>query len=294
MKSEIPGHLLLNPSHCKTLPFCVLFLLLSFWLLPIHRTMAEVIKGSDGAEMVLVPAGEFWMGSDASDRQADDSEKPKHKVYLDAYYFDKYGVTNAQSKAFMDGKGYERRELWSAAGWQWRSQNNMIRPYYWNVTRWNESRQPVVGVSWYEADAFCRFAGKRLPTEAEREKAARGTDGRKYPWGNQWDSSRANSGESKILKTTPVGSYPTGVSPYGVYDLTGNVWEWVADWFRFDYYERSPDRNPKGPESGRYKALRGGSWNYLFSRSLRTAFRLEYSPDSRFDFLGFRCARSLS
>src|SRR3990172_12139994 len=198
----------------------------------------------------------------------------------------------------MDGKGYERRELWSVAGWQWRSQNNIMRPYYWNVTRWNESKQPVVGVSWYEADAFCRFAGKRLPTEAEWEKAARGTDGRKYPWGDQWDSSRANSAESRLGKPAEVGSYASGMSPYGADDMAGNVWEWVVDWYDPNYYQTAPNRNPKGPDSplvtrpvwAQDRVTRGGSWVYS-EYDLRVSVRSGWLPTNTNMSIGFRCAQ---
>jgi formylglycine-generating enzyme required for sulfatase activity len=235
-------------------------------LIDIEPLRPEPPRTEDRAEMVLVPAGEFWMGSDES---AD--EQPRHRVGLDAYYIDKYEVTNAFYKRFMEATG-------------------RAAPGYWNNTSFNGESQPVVGVSWHDADAYCKWAGKRLPTEAEWEKAARGTDGRKYPWGEQWDSSRANAGD-KLGKTAPVGSYPSGASPYGVHDMAGNVWEWVADWYDKDYYKRSPERNPTGPDSGWNKVLRGGSWYDDPFFALRTASRGNVTPVLRNDLIGFRCAR---
>ena len=228
---------------------------------------AKTTQGEDGAEMVLVPAGEFWMGSE--DGGAD--EKPRHRVTLDAFYIDKHEVTNARYGRFMGATG---RSV----------------PTYWNDSTWNSPQQPVVGVSWDDADAYCKWAGKRLPTEAEWEKAARGTDGRKYPWGEQWDASRANSVESKLGKTVPVGAYPAGASPYGALDMAGNAWEWVADWYDRDYYRRSPEQNPRGPETGSGRVLRGGSWLSL-PILLRAANRYDFTPGSRSDLIGFRCAR---
>jgi formylglycine-generating enzyme required for sulfatase activity len=221
----------------------------------------------DGAEMVSVPAGQFWMGSDHGDAD----EKPRRRVYLDAFRIDKYEVTNALYRRFMDASG-------------------RAAPQYWNDSKWNEPNQPVVGVDWNDASAYCAWAGKRLPTEAEWEKAARGTDGRKYPWGEQWDSSRVNSDESNLGKTVAVGSYPSGVSPYGAHDMAGNVREWVADWYADSYYQRAPDRNPKGPESGQYRVLRGGSWDGD-PWFLRSSFRGRGVPTYRFHFIGVRCAQ---
>jgi formylglycine-generating enzyme required for sulfatase activity len=221
----------------------------------------------DGAEMVSVPAGQFWMGSDHGDAD----EKPRRRVYLDAFRIDKYEVTNALYRRFMDASG-------------------RAAPQYWNDSKWNEPNQPVVGVDWNDASVYCAWAGKRLPTEAEWEKAARGTDGRKYPWGEQWDSSRVNSDESNLGKTVAVGSYPSGVSPYGAHDMAGNVREWVADWYADSYYQRAPDRNPKGPESGQYRVLRGGSWDGD-PWFLRSSFRGRGVPTYRFHFIGVRCAQ---
>jgi len=221
----------------------------------------------DGAEMVSVPAGEFWMGSD----EGDAVEKPRRRVYLDAFRIDKFEVTNALYRRFMESTG-------------------RAAPSYWNDAKWNEPQQPVVGVSWNDAEVYCSWAGKRLPTEAEWEKAARGTDGRKYPWGEQWDGTRANSAESKIGKTVGVGSNPNGVSPYGAHDLAGNVWEWVADWYDESSYGRAPGKNPKGPDSGQYRVLRGGSWDNGLGL-LRTSGRGSYSPADRNYYIGFRCAR---
>jgi formylglycine-generating enzyme required for sulfatase activity len=219
--------------------------------------------------MVLVPAAQFWMGSD----DGEDDEKPRHRVTLDGFYIDTYEVTNALYQKFMSASG-------------------RAAPEYWNDSKFNGPRQPVVGVSWHDADAYCTWAKKRLPAEAEWEKAARGTDGRKYPWGEQRDASRANSNESGRGKTVDVGSYPRGVSPDGALDMAGNVWEWVADWHGKDYYRKGPDRNLQGPATGTHRVLRGGSWlsNPI---NLRSAYRDSDTPGSRFHFIGFRCARGL-
>jgi formylglycine-generating enzyme required for sulfatase activity len=236
---------------------------------PLRPTPPPVARSEDGAEMVLVPAGEFTMGSNE-----DVDEKPPHRVYLAAFHIDKYETTNALYRRFMTA-------------------TNRVAPAHWSDEKWNGATQPVVGVSWHDAEAYCRWAGKRLPTEAEWEKAARGTDSRKYPWGEQWDASRANSGQSMLGKTAPVGSYPSGVSPYGAHDMAGNAWEWVADWYDKDYYQRSPDRNPKGPESGQSRVLRGGSWHSAPFR-LRASDRSNVTPDLRRNGFGFRCARGAS
>ncbi len=214
----------------------------------IVKPLTEII-GKDGAPMVLIPAGEFQMGSN----YGDGDEKPVHTVYLDAFYIDKYEVTNAQYKKFMDATGYKA-------------------PEYWNDPDLNKPDHPVVGVSWYDAVAYAEWAGKRLPTEAEWEKAARGgLVGKRYPWGDSISHDDANydgtGGKDRWEYTSPVGSFaPNG---YGLYDMAGNVWEWCSDWYyrfyyfslyyRF-YYFRSPRANPRGPDSGTIKVLRGGSW----------------------------------
>ncbi len=243
----------------------------------------------DPAEMIVIPAGEFWMGSAEDDAEARDNEKPRHQVFVDTFEIDKDPVTSARWKRFMDAGGYREQSYWSTEGWKWRSERKVTQPDSWEAANFRRPDQPVVGVSWYEAEAFCRWAGKRLPTEAEWEKAARGTDARKYPWGNEWDSTRVNRNESKIGKTTPVGQYPNGASPYGVRDMTGNGWEWAADWFDASYYRQSPKRNPEGPDSGQYRVLRGGAWNFnpIF---LRAAFRDNYAPATRNSYIGVRCA----
>jgi iron(II)-dependent oxidoreductase len=233
------------------------------------RKERKSARPQDDGEMVRVPAGEFTMGSNDNGE-----EKPPHRVYLDGFHIDKYEVTNGLYRLFM-------------------AATSRAAPSYWNDEKWNGAGQPVVGVSWHDADAYCKWAGKRLPTEAEWEKAARGTDGRKYPWGEQWDASRANSDESKLGETVPVGSYLGGLSPYGAHDMAGNVWEWVADWYDANYYKQSPERNPQGPGSGRYRVLRGGSWYYDGAVNLRSASRYRITPVIRYDFVGFRCARGL-
>lgn len=227
-------------------------------------------------DMVLIPAGEFTMGSN------EHADEPKHQVVLDAYYIDKYEVSNARYKAFMNATGHPA-------------------PAYWDDPRLNKPEQPVVGVSWTDAAAFCKWDGKRLPTEAEWERAAKGPSGdNHYPWGHTLDPTKANYGQN-VGRTTPVDSYPEGVSGFGVYNMAGNVFEWVQDWYDPNYYRQSVALNPQGPEKGYnfanqgpVRVLRGGSW-LAPGTSLHTSHRFWNQPDNNSYGvgLGFRCAKSL-
>jgi iron(II)-dependent oxidoreductase len=204
---------------------------------------STVEHGPDGAIMVLIPAGPFLMGLPEHDLLAEDHEKPQRQVDLPAYWIDVYPVTNSRYVRFLEAGGYERRELWSAAGWEWKCRQRIGQPERWGEAGWDAPEQPAAGVSWYEADAYARWAGRRLPTDAEWEKAARGTDGRRYPWGNDWPGpSLANFGMI-IGRTTPVGLFPAGASPFGCHDMAGNVNNWTSDWY--------------WPEFGRYCVERG-------------------------------------
>ncbi len=225
----------------------------------------------DGAEMVYIPAGEFLMGSDKSkDDKAQGDELPQRKVYLDDYWIYKYEVTVAQYRKFCnETKRQMPRQMPPAPSWGWQDDH------------------PIVGVTWHGAVAYCEWAGVTLPTEAQWEKAARGTDGRIYPWGDEWVAGKCNSGAAGLNRTAPVGSYPAGASPYGVMDMAGNVWEWCADWYGEKYYISAPDRNPQGPSSGAERVLRSSSWDGN-PNDVRAARRVRTTPFNWFSNLGFR------
>jgi len=241
-----------------------------------------VISSSDvvdvkGIPMVLVPAGEFTMGSE----NGFDDEKPSHKVYLNAFLIDIYEVTNKLYKNCVD-EGVCRTP--------YKLSSYSRNEYYGNQ---EYESFPVIFVDWNMADTFCAWREARLPTEAEWEKAARGTNRYIYPWGNEFDWTFANVNNND---TTAVGSYEKGRSPYGLYDMIGNVWEWVADWYSDTYYLNSPLSNPFGPAGGPYRVLRGGSsLDYDLSK-LRVSYRggkLKSLVDELV-IVGFRCARDLS
>jgi len=243
--------------------------------------------------MVLVKAGKFMRSS-----SEDDDEKPQREIYLDKFMIGKYPVTNEEFKKFVDDSGYDREEFWAKEGWQWREENEISEPLYWHDRKWNVSNFPVVGISWYEAMAYASWLSKRaghlyrLPTEAEWEKAARGTDGSKYPWGEDFDKNSCNSDESGLNRTSPVGIFSIDKSPYGCFDMAGNVCEWCSDWYDDNYYVNSPDRNPKGPSDGAGRVIRGGGWNYN-AGSCRSAIRGYGGPRYRNYILGFRLLREL-
>jgi len=239
--------------------------------------------------MVYVPAGNFLMGSTDADNNAAGDEKPQHTVHLDAFWIDRTEVTNAQYRK-------------CAAAGACRAPTTCDRgdPAYGDASK---ADHPVVCVSWDDARTYCQWAGVRLPIEAEWEKAARGTDGRLLPWGNDFDCHKGNFDDEQAVdlyvvpggpncdgyaQTAPVGSYPAGASPYGAVDMAGNVFEWVSDWYDSGYYSRSPDRNPKGPETGQYRVLRGGSWHDNWNLT-RCANRYNPDPASRVYDIGFRC-----
>jgi formylglycine-generating enzyme required for sulfatase activity len=254
---------------------------------------ANAVAGLDGCSkkqetpqgMVFIPAGEFIMGTDKVDTEGAGAEfgtvkpfyldeHPRHKVHLGAYSMDLYEVTNIQYKEFVEATGSRPPQHWEGG----------------TILKGREE-YPVTYVNWYDADRYCRWKSKRLPTEAEWEKAARGTDGRDYPWGDDFDPTKANTGDTGIGDLSPVGDFEAGKSPYGVYDMSGNVWEWTADWYKpysgSDYM--SQDYGEK------YKILRGSSWggtgHYAIPYFYRTSYRFYISPEGGYPDAGFRCVK---
>ncbi len=242
------------------------------------------------------------------------NESPEHKVFLDAFWIDQTEVTNAMFKRFVDATAYHTNaemDGWasvfnpSAKEWQDVKGASWQHPRGPSTNLGELDNYPVVQMSWNDAKAYCEWAGRHLPTEAEWEKAARGTDSRIYPWGNQnvagdllnladqnLDVSWARkSMDDGYQFAAPVGHYPNGASPYGAYDMAGNVQEWLADWYDENYYASSPIKNPTGPAIGQGHVLRGGGWNDG-KGSVRVAYRNHDSPEGRSDSTGFRCAQS--
>jgi formylglycine-generating enzyme required for sulfatase activity len=227
----------------------------------------EIIDAK-GAQMVLVPVGDFTMGNETG--YGSEQTVPVHKVYLDSYYIDKYEVTNALYRACVDAGvcklPTDTRRLLNGA--------------YKNY--------PVVFIDWNMAKNYCEWHGSQLPTEAQWEKAARGTDTRTFPWGEGFDCSKANFGLC-LEGTTPVGSYESGKSIYGAYDMIGNAYEWVADWFSSNYYENSPSSNPLGPSSGQLRVTRGGSSGTAEFGLVGVSARDAQDPTTTYSAMGFRC-----
>jgi len=240
-------------------------------------------------DWVTITAGEFAMGSLPGDPYAGADEQPQHSVYLDGYQISRYEITNGQFKLFIDAGGYTNSSYWTTEGWTWRTAWNYTAPSGWSSGSGNQGEEhpgyPIDRLSWYEADAFCRWAGYRMPTEAEWEKAARGTDGWYWPWGNTWDAGRCNTNlnvyPDGYVYTSPVGFFTDGVSPYGMYDMIGNVMEWCGDWYQDDYYVASPDSNPTGPSAGTQRVVRGACWNTMYEYYYRCAVRPRGTPDTR-------------
>ena len=277
--------------------------------------------------MVYIPAGEFEMGSSFFESQvftgsvtqgnfkmfSFPDQRPKHRVYLDAYWIDKTEVSVGMFRKFVEATGYKTTAERDGWGKPWKegpkdeewpeiSGIDWQHPHAPDVVAGDELA--VVQVSWEDGAAYSAWAGGRLPTEAEWEKAARGTDGRRFPWGNELDGTLMNYGDAQCpverwrdldfddgyAYVAPVGSYPKGASPYGVLDMAGNVWEWVADWYDDAYYGVSPAQNPMGPESGTVRAQRGGSWyDGEASAWVNSLVRHQNPPTDRYEDVGFRC-----
>ena len=227
--------------------------------------------------LVNIPAGPFTMGTYPTGLRKTDPEEPQRSVTLDAYAIGIYHVTNIQYAQFVKETDYRQ-------------------PMYWDDDRFNEKDYPIVGVSWHDANNFMKWLNNltgetyRLPTEAEWEKAARGTDGREYPWGNLWNADKTNTAETGLKKLVSVGSYADGISPYGCYDMAGNAYDWCSDWFHIETYKYAPAENPMGAIEGRRKVIRGGSWQPRGEYAARCANRAAKEPADASHNVSFRIA----
>ena len=255
------------------------------------------------ADMIYVPGGEFVMGSPPGVGHPD--ENPARRVCVGGYYIDRYEVTNARFKEFVEATGYvteAESDPDAASGRTWRT------PYGPESSADDAPDNPVACVSWNDANAYAKWAGKRLPTEAEWEKAARGTDGRLYPWGNEFSPGAVNMNIADVNSTqlwrntsvddgfktaAPVGSFPGGRSAYGVEDMAGNVWEWCLDWWDNEYYMSGSAKDPAGPETGEAKVIRGGSWFYD-AFGARATHRSYLRPEGNGSATGFRCVKDVT
>lgn len=269
-------------------------------------------SSADGMLQLYVPEGQFTMGTQTTGSLPD--EGPQHAVYLDAYWIDRTEVTNAMFNDFVEETGHvttaeKEGHSWVFTGNGWRRAEDIS----WRQPRTSQAEipafreRPVVHVSWQDAQAYCQWAGRRLPTEAEWEKAARGSDGLLYPWGEErvtdtpanfadknlpagWSNREADDG---YTLSAPVGSFPAGRSPYGALDMAGNVYEWIQDWYAWNYYARSPYRNPQGPSSGEHRVLRGGSWATK-GANYQTTTRVSLPPTYTLQDTGFRCVEPVA
>jgi len=254
----------------------------------------------EGETFVEIPEGPFLLGtSEDSEGEHKPHESPQVTLDLPAFEIARFPVTVAEYRRFIDDGGYRRKELWRDLGWTWREENRIELPRFFSEderAEWHPyltANRPVVGASFYEAEAFARWANARLPTEAEWEKAARGPDGHEYPWGDDWIDDAAGHREVGPRKTVPVGVFPKGESPYGALDMVGSIWQWCADVFDAHLYERIDEHTPRGEDEALvagHRTVRGGAWNTL-RYSLRCANRNSYPATARFSNLGFRIAR---
>ncbi|NEO87643.1 MAG: ergothioneine biosynthesis protein EgtB [Spirulina sp. SIO3F2] len=266
------------------------------FLLHLHQGQSNVQEELELADpdhdRIKIPASYFVMGSDRLEAQ--DNERPPREVWVETFTIDRYPVTCAQYQAFIDAGGYQKSDYWSAAGWTWRSQQHITQPLYWQRPE-HRKHHPVYGVSHYEAAAYAQWAGKRLPTEVEWEKAACWKPGCPktipYPWGKQRPAPQHCNYSHHIGYTTPVNAYPQGQSPSGCWDMLGNVWEWTASDFRgYDGFAAYPYRGYSAAYfDGQHRVMRGGSWATR-QWGLRGSFRNWYHPWVREIFVGFRCA----
>ncbi|MFC1743101.1 formylglycine-generating enzyme family protein [Candidatus Riflebacteria bacterium] len=344
--------------HGKRLNYFRLFLLVCLFgiiclaLVTRITPQREFINKSDNSVMVVIPASEFIMGSNATHPEIRDrkdlvsgkgkkflrpvelmlataapfwkraEETPARKVKLNRFAIDRFEITNAQYRKFLNwfkktgsrrfshpdeprGKDYTPR-YWFVKYNPLLQKPGFKKHAYFNEKTFTKDEHPVVGVDWFDAYAYAGWAQKRLPTEAEWERAARGVDGRLWPWGNTWYWGYCNIGGEKkgkdvsvkgfekdgYIYSAPVGNYLKGVSPAGCHDMAGNVSEWCADWYRADYYKNAPGKAPKGPKTGSRRVVRGGGSNN-FPSSVRASRRFSYEPEYRGFTLGFRCAKDL-
>ena len=277
----------------KTIPlYLVRYFTLFISLFILNGCVSLISHGKDN--MVLIPEGVFTMGYKINNKNewGDTDEEPVHKVFLKSYYIDRLEVSASQFSNFLN-LNLKKASLYfqTGSGVTIKKVGRLYSP------RAGLNNYPANRVSWYGADAYCRWVNKRLPTEAEWEKSARGIDGRIFPWGDEFPTNdrvtfrrKFNKIGFKVLEM--VDSMPNGRSPYGVHHMAGNAWEWVSDWYEDIYYEKSPFENPKGPDSGVSKVLRGGNWYYK-AYYMRTTYRFNEKPGVFKNWQGFRCAKDL-